>query len=127
MRYILPAPRSGRPTYSFVPMNQEVAFPAAHSSDCAAGILGLGVPGGMAFHRQTLGQSLLLGVPQENACHRPLFLCESENRANKVLVNPGARAGIAAQASRARGDQQVLNRAPAGREVFLVNNFVLIA
>src|SRR5262247_4436326 len=81
----------------------------------------------MALYRQALGHSLLLGVPQENARHRPLFLCESENWANEVLVDPGARAGIAPQASRGRGDQQVLNRAPAGREVLLVNDFVLIA
>src|SRR5215475_2939301 len=88
---------------------------------------GLGVPGGMALYGQALGHSLLLGVPHENARHRPLLLCESENWANEVLVDPGARAGIAAQASRGRRDQQVLNRAPAGREVLLVNDFVLIA
>src|SRR4029077_8586713 len=38
-----------------------------------------------------------------------------------------ARAGIAAQASRGRGDQQVLDRAPAGRVVLLVNDFLFIA
>src|SRR4029450_6357423 len=38
---------------------------------------GLGVPGGMALHGQALGHSLLLGVPQENARHRPLFLGDS--------------------------------------------------
>jgi hypothetical protein len=81
----------------------------------------------MALHGEALGQRLLLGVPQENARHRPFFLCESENWANEVLVDPDARAGIAAQASRGRGDQQILNRAPAGREVLLVNDFVRIA
>jgi hypothetical protein len=80
----------------------------------------------MALHGQALRHSLLLGVPQENARHRPLFLRESENRANEVLVDPGARAGIAAQASRGRGHQQVLDRAPAGREVLLIDDFVLI-
>src|SRR5262245_43010721 len=79
---------------------------------------GLGVPGGMALHGQALGHSLLLGVPHENGRHRPLLLCESENWANEVLVDPGARAGIAAQASRGRRDQQVLNRAPAGSAKF---------
>jgi len=44
-----------------------------------ARISGLGVPGGMALHGQALGHRLLLGIPQENARHRPLFLCESEN------------------------------------------------
>src|SRR5262244_2275125 len=88
---------------------------------------GLGIPGGMALHGQALGHSLLLGVPHENARHRPLLLCESKNWANEVLVDPGARAGIAAQTSRGRRNQQVLNRAPAGREVLLVNDFVLIA
>src|SRR5918995_4789589 len=92
-----------------------------------ARISGLCVPDGMALHGQALGHSLLLGVPQENTRHRPLFLCESENWANEVLIDPVARAGIAAQASRGRGDQQVLNRAPAGRVVLLVNDFVLIA
>src|SRR5262245_832112 len=58
-----------------------------------ARISGLGVPGGMALHGQALGHSLLFGVPQENARYRPLFLCESENWANEVLVDPGARAG----------------------------------
>ena len=38
-----------------------------------------------------------------------------------------AGAGIAAQASRGCGDQQVLDRAPARRVVLLVNNFLLIA
>jgi hypothetical protein len=77
----------------------------------------------MALHGQALGHRLLLGVPQENARHRPLFLCESENWPNEVLVDPVARAGIAAQPSRGRGDQQVLDRAPAGRVVLLVSNF----
>src|SRR5882724_3726551 len=81
----------------------------------------------MALHGQALGHRLLLGVPQENARHRPLFLCESENWPNEVLVDPVARAGIAAQPSRGRGDQQVLDRAPAGRVVLLVSNFFLIA
>ena len=61
----------------------------------------------MALHGQTLGHSRLLGVPQENTCDRPFFLRESEDWANEVLVDPIARAGIAAQASRRRGDQQV--------------------
>src|SRR5688500_12157119 len=81
----------------------------------------------MAIHGQALRHRLLLGVPQENARHRPLFLCKSENWANEVLVNPVARAGIAAQASCGRGDQQVLNRAPTGRVVLLVNDFLFIA
>ena len=45
----------------------------------------------MALHRQALGESLLLGVPQENARYRPLFLCEAEDRANEVLIDPVPR------------------------------------
>src|SRR6266550_3973263 len=81
----------------------------------------------MALNGQALGHRLVLGVPQENARHQPLFLCESENWPNEVLVDPVARAGIAAQPSRGRGDQQVLDRAPAGRVVLLVSNFFLSA
>src|SRR5438094_4006408 len=87
----------------------------------------LRVPGGMALHRQALGHGLLLGVPQENARYRPLFVRESEDWTNEVLVDPVARAGVAAQASRGRSGQQIFDRAPAGRVVLLVSDFLLIA
>ena len=84
---------------------------------------GLGVPGGMALHGQALGHGLLLGVPQ-NAAPQPLFSCESENWASEFwsIRRPcwDSCPGLARSRRPAGSESRT-----AGREVLLVNDFVL--
>jgi len=67
----------------------------------------------MALRGQALGHSLLLGVPQENARHRPLFLCESEKlRSSKghVLIVLTAIIGLFARRLLARTELPGMGR-----------------